>query len=146
MSPEIWGETGWNFIHFVTMGYPLDPTEQDKYNYYQYFHALQYVLPCKKCRYNLSHHLKKFPLTDQVLSSRNNLVKWGIDLHNVVNYYIGKPMLTYQQALNEINKKIKSSKSPNNNTFYYLLIIITLIVIIYLAYYYLTRRNKKLNY
>lgn len=141
MSPEIWGKYGWNFIHLVTLGYPENPTEFDKKNYYDFFSSLQYVLPCEKCRYNFSQHFKKYPLTNKVLSNRSSLVKWGIDLHNVVNYYTGKPMLTYPEAMNEINKMI-DVKNNFENFIYYLLIIIALLIICYFLYSYYMKNKK----
>ena len=107
------------------------------------FNSLQYVLPCSKCRNNLSSHLKKYPLTDQILSSRANVIKWGIDLHNVVNYYTGKPMLTYKEANNEINKLVQPKK--NSNELLYFIVIIAFVIICYLIYYYLIKNKKKLN-
>ena len=138
MKPEIWGKYGWSFLHLVTMAYPTDPTDEDKQHYYDYFHALKYVLPCNKCCYNMAGHMKKFPLTTEVLSSRKNLVKWGIDLHNVVNYYTGKEMLSYADAMNEINKLI-NKPTDYSNYVYYALIIIAIIIILFLCYYYLRK-------
>lgn len=140
MLPKIWGPYGWNFLHLVTIAYPENPTEDDKMKYYNYFYCLQYVLPCAKCQYNMSQHLKKYPLNDEVLSSRTNLVKWGIDLHNIVNYYTGKPMLTYAEAMNDINKLMDPVKS-NNNWFIYILLIIVIVIVIYLIYYYRFKKN-----
>lgn len=137
MLPEIWGRYAWKFIHLVTLGYPEKPTDADKKRYYDFFQDLQYVLPCKKCRHNMTDHLKKYPLTSQALSSRTSLVKWGIDLHNIVNYYTGKPMLTYPEALHEINKLAHPKK--NNDLLYYLLVIMALIILVYLIYYYYKR-------
>ena len=134
MLPEIWGESAWDFIHFVTLGYPENPTDDDKERYYQYFHALKYVLPCGKCRNNMSQHLKKNPLSDEVLSSRQSLVKWGIDLHNIVNYYTGKTMLSYTEAMTEINNKI-NKKSTKNNFWYYSFLLIAIIIIVYMIYF-----------
>ena len=37
MSPEIWGKIAWNFLHLVTLDYPLNPTNLDKQHYYEYF-------------------------------------------------------------------------------------------------------------
>src|ERR1044071_8282532 len=104
MLPEIWGRYGWYFFHFVTMGYPDNPTIQDKIHYSQYIQNLQYVLPCDKCKNNLKQHLKKYPLTTEALANRTNFVKWGIDLHNIVNYYFGKPMVSYDEALADLNQ------------------------------------------
>ena len=33
MLPEIWGKHGWNFLHLITMGYPDNPTEDEKRQY-----------------------------------------------------------------------------------------------------------------
>ena len=130
MSPEIWGRCAWNFIHFVTLGYQDNPTISDKQNYYQFINGLQYILPCKKCQQNLSKHLEIFPLKYKDLENKNSLVKWGIDLHNIVNYYLGKPMLDYQTALDEINKLAYPDKKPD-----YLFIILGLLVIIILVFF-----------
>lgn len=143
MLPEIWGKHAWNFLHLVTMGYPDDPTEQDKQRYYDFFYSIRYILPCAKCRNNLTQHLEKYPLTNQVLSNRANLMKWLVDLHNVVNYYTGKPMITYVEAMNNINNL--AHPKNDNQTLYTFLVIIAFIILCYLIYYYFFR-NKKLNY
>lgn len=138
MLPQIWGEVGWDFFHFVTLGYPENPTNEDKKNYYQYFHHLKYVLPCFKCRTNMENHLKKYPLTDEVLSSRTNLVKWGIDFHNIVNYYTGKPILSYQEAIDNISRKIRHRINRRNKKIHYyiffLIIITTFIFLVCCIY------------
>lgn len=144
MLPEIWGKYGWNFIHLITVAYPENPTYEQKQRYYDYFHALQYVLPCDKCQYNMANHLKKYPLTEEILAKKTNLVKWGIDLHNIVNYYTSKPMLTYNEAMNEINKLINPPKT-SDSTWYYLLIVLIIAIIGFLIYYFILNKNKKLN-
>lgn len=141
MLPEIWGNYGWKFIHLITVAYPNNPTEDEKREHYDFFQTLKYVLPCTKCRYNLTHHLKKYPLTEEVLSCRKNFVKWGIDLHNVVNYYIGKPMLTYTEAMNEINKLV-NPPTVDYTPVYYLLILIIVAIIGYLVYYHVKKLKK----
>lgn len=141
MLPEIWGESGWDFLHYVTMGYPEDPTENDKEKYRQYFHSLKYVLPCPKCRNNMQDHLEKSPLTDEVLAGRASLIKWGIDLHNIVNYYTGKPMLTYAEAMTKLNDKVNRNSAGQNNIVYYIILIIAILVILYLLY--LCYKKKK---
>ena len=84
MLPEIWGKHAWILIHCVALDYPISPSVQDRENYRKFYMSLPYVLPCSKCRNNLVTHLKKIPLTDSELSSRSALLKWTIDLHNVV--------------------------------------------------------------
>lgn len=144
MLPEIWGKYCWNFIHLITLEYPENPTTEDKVKYYEYLFALQKILPCEKCRNNLKHHLRKYPLTDQVLSCRTNFIKWGIDIHNVVNYYTGKPMLSYNEAMNEINKLvgIEQKNNKHTNIIFYFIIIITIMILCFLVYYYVLKNKN----
>lgn len=132
MLPEIWGKYGWLFLHLVTLEYPDNPTELDKKHYYEYIHSMQYILPCAKCQYNMGIHLSKYPLNETVLSNKNNLIKWGIDLHNIVNYHTGKPMLTYPEALYEIEKHTKKNEESKANSNAKLWIFIMIIIILIL--------------
>jgi len=138
MLPSIWGKCAWNFLHLVSLSYPENPTEEDKKHYYDFFYSLQYILPCEKCQVNLRNHLKKTPLSDEILSSRTTLVRWLVDLHNMVNYYTGKPILSYKEALYEMNKLVNPPKK-SSNIFFYLIIIVALLIILYMVYYFYQR-------
>ena len=52
LQPQIWGPHGWKFIHYVSLGYPENPTINDKNFYKNFYYSLQDVLPCEKCRIN----------------------------------------------------------------------------------------------
>jgi hypothetical protein len=86
IKPSIWGPHGWKFMHYVSLGYPSKPTEEDKKNYKAFYTSLQHILPCAKC-------------VDNHLSSRDTLVRWVIDIHNQVNNETGKREYTYEEAL-----------------------------------------------
>ena len=140
MTPKFWGRYGWYFFHLVTYGYPKNPTDLDKQHYREYIMAMQFVLPCSKCRRHMTEHLKKYPLTDEVMANRSNLVKWGIDFHNVVNYHTGKPMLTYQEAMSDIDR-LMTPKTTNTSIYIYIVTFIAIIILCYLIYkYYIKRR------
>jgi|SRR5579872_3603235 len=139
MKPSVWGKYVWDCIHILTLGYPLKPTPKDKKHYKKFLYSLSYVLPCDTCRANMRTHLEKLPLTDDVMSHRSSLVKWGIDLHNIVNYYTGKEMLTYTEALNQINKLLKPEKS--NYQSYLLGFGLVLVIFIILFFWYRYRKN-----
>ena len=32
-GPNVWGPYGWKFIHYVTLGYPNNPSNEDKLKY-----------------------------------------------------------------------------------------------------------------
>lgn len=129
MIPKIWGKSGWDFFHLIILAYPENPSESDKIRYYNYLYWFQFILPCNKCQFNLQNHLKLLPITNEVLASRNNFIKWSIDLHNMVNLSIGKPTLSYDEAINNINKLV-NRKEPSCNYYIYLIIIVIIIFVV----------------
>lgn len=159
IDPAIWGPHLWNFMHYLTLSYPENPTEDEKDTLYNFFHTLQTVLPCEKCRYNFKSHLEKTPLSEDILSNNANVIRWLFDLHNEVNKSTGKPELPYDEFIKiystkkdegtnnipfiqkisekkEINKIEKNNKIieylKKNNMILGLLIIILIIIVIYL--------------
>lgn len=102
MRPEVWGPHGWIFLHSITMNYPDNPTKDDKKKIKKFFDALQYVLPCNSCSKHLQKHIKKHPLSDKVLESRHNLIKWLMDIHNAANKAGGKKVLSHREAYKEM--------------------------------------------
>lgn len=123
MDTKKWGKHGWIFLHYVTFNYPINPTQENIDNYYNFFYSLQYVLPCDICKKHYSNNLLKHNLIG-ALKTRNTLIRWLIDIHNDINYELGKPILSYDKALQKLDKV------DNNNYIYYTIILITLIIII----------------
>jgi len=103
ITPEVWGPHGWKFIHYVTLGYPENPTQIQKDKYQAFFILLKDVLPCALCANHYKENLQHYPLNDQILNSREKFIKWGIDIHNNVNKSNKKPILDYTTAYNMIN-------------------------------------------
>jgi len=99
INSDFWGSSGWKLLHYITLSYPDNPTAIDKKNMKNFFASFQTVIPCKTCATNFKKHMTKYPLTDNILSSRRNLVHWLIDIHNEVNKLLGKPILSYAKAL-----------------------------------------------
>jgi FAD-linked sulfhydryl oxidase len=133
-NPSIWGPNIWQTLHFISLGYPDIPNENDKEHYKNFFLLLQYVLPCKICALHYSENLKILPLTDKVLSSKNNLILWVIDLHNSVNLIKKKPILRYDDAIKIINNYSKCQHSENHHILLCLFII--LIILLFVVYIY----------
>ena len=91
LMTKIWGPPGWLFLHCVTMGYPYEINKSDpkhlleKMKQKKFFESLGNVLPCVYCRESYNNFIKKQPLTDDILNSREKLAKWFYDIHNLVN-------------------------------------------------------------
>ena len=103
-GPDVWGPHGWKFIHYITLGYPNSPNEKDKERYSNFFNTLKYVIPCSICGNHFRQNLEKYPLNDEVLSSKEKLIEWGITMHNMVNMKNNKKVYTYEEGLDEILK------------------------------------------
>lgn len=118
IGPETWGPHIWKGLHFITLAYPSEPTEENKKQYKTFFESIQYVLPCSKCSNNYKDHLKELPLDDNALKNKENLVKWAIDLHNIVNKSNGKKEYGYEEAINLVinNYKEENESTKNNET------------------------------
>lgn len=162
-GPDVWGPPGWKFIHFVTMGYPNYPTESIKKKYYDYFHSLKHVIPCSICASHFAENLENLPLDDNVLSSRENLIRWGINIHNIVNKKNGKKEYTYEEGIKEILKPLcqkgcitspsntptpepfnnkKKEQFTNNNDMVNIILIISIILNLFLIFVYIFPIHK----
>lgn len=131
MDPEVWGPHVWIFLHSVTLSYPKNPSETDKQNIKNFFIVVPEILPCPKCRNHFRGHYSENPLTDEILSSKEKLVKWLISIHNSVNKMNGKPEMSYESVLNMYDE-LYNKKNKNNETMkivYILSIIIILLLI-----------------
>lgn len=98
MQPSVWGPHLWKSIHYIALGYPENPDEVVKQYYKEFFLNLWKVVPCYKCSVNYKRHLEELPPIDNFLISRDELFKWTIALHNIVNVELGKPQVTIEDA------------------------------------------------
>ena len=132
IKPAIWGPHGWKFLHYVSLGYPNSPSYEDKSNYKQFYHSLQHVLPCEKCAMNYKQNLVKLPI-DNHLESRDSLVKWVFDIHNLVNDELGKESVSYEKALALYMRGINEPNQPAQLLDYCFKLAV-LIIILYFLY------------
>lgn len=144
--PNQWGPYLWYALHYVSLGYPNNPTDEDKQIYKNYYTSYATVLPCSICANHYKENLKKVPLTDEVLSKRENLIAWVINLHNEVNVMKQKEALPFNEARQMVesyrNDCIHKSKfkegfsntEESNNTLTYLVIAFISFVFIAVMY------------
>ena len=126
-NPEVWGPGGWLFLHTISLNYPTNPTYEDKENYKTFFTSLKNVIPCKNCAKHYSENLNNYSL-DKSLNSKQDLVKWLIDIHNEVNVKNNKRKYSYDEVINKYNNLY----SPKTN---YCMIIIIILLILFAIYF-----------
>lgn len=129
INPNIWGPSGWKFLHYVSLGYPDNPSDRDKNNYKNFFYSLSNVIPCQKCSNNFKKNLNDYPI-DNSLNNRESLSKWLIDVHNSVNQELNKPILDYGTASDLY--PLKQSNISNNNSFKFIILLFILISIYFI--------------
>ena len=99
MLTSVWGPSMWHYLHTMSFNYPNKPTSADKKHYRDFILNLQYVLPCKYCRTNLTNNLSHYPLEDCHLKNRRAFSYYVYRLHEIVNKMLKKPSnLSYRDV------------------------------------------------
>ena len=141
MHPKIWGPSAWVLLFCAALEYPDEPTEENKRNMWVFITSLQPILPCNDCRKNFKKHLRQLPLSDEVLSSRESLLRWLIDQRNLVNEEKGSRIYSHDEAIVEIEKMVsektdgsdsqqKNVKKDNTYLPYFIIMILVAIILI----------------
>lgn len=97
MDTKVWGPAMWKTLHLITFSYPEKPSFGQKKQHYDFFNNLRYTIPCIFCRKNYIDHLNEIPLEPH-LDNNILLIKWLIDIHNLVNKQLNKPHKTYEKV------------------------------------------------
>ena len=96
MLTTVWGPSMWHYLHTMSFNYPVHPSDEDKKHYRDFMLNLQYVLPCKYCRQNLTNNYKIFPLKMSDMAIRDSFSRYVYKLHEMVNKLLKKKSgLTY---------------------------------------------------
>jgi hypothetical protein len=99
MMTSVWGPPMWHILHTVSFNYPVNPTEEQKKHYYNFYNSLKNILPCRYCRENLINNLTKLPLTMDVFKNRDTLSRYIYELHETINQMLGKKSgLSYEDV------------------------------------------------
>ena len=113
MNVDKWGPGGWIFLHTITFNYPLDPDNNDKQRYRDFFNMIGSLLPCKYCRDSFKIYVKYIPI-EQFLDSREALTYWLYRIHNLINEKIFKPCNTTFKDVVINYEKIRAGCSKLN--------------------------------
>lgn len=91
---KCWGKHAWVFLHYITFGYPDNPTASIMVHTYRFLQSLRFLIPCEFCRENYAKHISagSQKLTLNVLRSKEAFMIWMFDLHNLVNKLTDAPV------------------------------------------------------
>jgi hypothetical protein len=93
MDTRFWGPSGWKLIHLVAQDQPHSGCHASAI--LEWFHLLEYVLPCKYCRASFHDYIRRQPLTLETIMDTDAFAHWAFDIHNRVNDKLrGQGLLT----------------------------------------------------
>ncbi len=134
IDPILWGKHGWIFLHYITLAYPDKPDIETQQKYKNFFiNIIGTLLPCESCRFNYKRHLSELPLTDDILASRDKLIYWLVDVHNIVNEETGKRKISYDE-FNNIYMKKQEEKKESSKSIYIISFLIIILIILFITY------------
>jgi hypothetical protein len=110
MNSDIWGPHAWFFLYSIVLAYPEKPIDKEKKNYYMFFRTLIDILPCAKCRMHYADSMRKNPLTNEILSSKDLLFKWLHNIQNEVKSSQGKPPYKLKDTYDFFDNAYKINK------------------------------------
>jgi hypothetical protein len=90
------GPPAWDVLHYFAFMYPENPSPDEIHWSKMFVHSYPSLLPCPDCRGHFAKLLRDYPLTNR---NRDEFSRWTVDAHNMVNARLGKPTVTYEEAL-----------------------------------------------
>lgn len=91
------GPVFWKFLHLVALMYYTDIKDE----YEKFFtYSLPSMIPCGECK---EHYIDYIKNTPPDFSSRDWLVKWVLDFHNMWCIYAWKKQFTLDELIEDMN-------------------------------------------
>lgn len=113
MHPSVWGKYFWNTIHLAALGFPDNPTFEDKIAYKEFYASIGKVLPCVKCKANYARHFVELPIDPYLTGGKRKLFEWTVYFHNTVNKELGKLQWSVDFAWEHYKNMIENKKTQD---------------------------------
>ena len=98
-NPKVWGPIFWKTLHIMSVYYPMKASPIVRQRMKSRILCIPYELPCEECRSHcISFIESKYDDLDNIVSGRDELVKFFTNFHNAVNKRHGKSEWTVQQV------------------------------------------------
>lgn len=114
LNNEFW-RNYWKYLHYLSLIYPENPSNKNKSNIKKLLKNMENDgLSCPNCRNHFKEYLSD-KNRDIIVSNRDNLFNFFVDLHNNVNKRLGKGELS-KRDVKEIYKDLENiNKELINN-------------------------------
>lgn len=126
MKTKVWGPTKWFFLHSMTLAYPKEIVENNKYHQevknsmYHFLKHLGNVLPCPICGDSYNKYIQEEELQiENHLDSRRDLFTFIYKIHEKVNDKLGVPLCdrpSLEEALRYYTKFVATGEIPCTTT------------------------------
>jgi len=118
LTPGVWGPKTWFFLDSMAMGYPENPTDDEKLSAKNLILSLKDLLPCWGCRVNYAKYLEDYTKTDpldKIVEKRESLIGFIISLHNDVRERNGDKIISVEDTFKYYNKEYLSFVKKDKN-------------------------------
>jgi hypothetical protein len=120
IPPSKWGPHFWMTLHIACLGC------QDAKVLADFVEGYKEIIPCLSCREHFEQVLVENPVPEA-----DDLFKWSVNVHNIVNKRLGKPEVSHEAALANI---VSSDDAAPKFDFKIALIVLLLFVILFLIF------------
>lgn len=114
-KPNVWGPHYWFVFHSIAVSFPDTPNDVLKKKYYRFFQDFPVFIPEAKSSKLLADLIDEFPVSPY-LDTKMNLMKWTHFIHNQVNKALGKPTLSFYDALELYYENYKPPELKHKET------------------------------
>ena len=119
VPPSKWGPHFWMTLHVACLGC------QDYKALTEFVEGYMYIIPCLSCRQHFEQVLVENPIPEA-----GDFFKWSVDVHNIVNKRLGKPEVSYEDALANIVGGSASSPRPQFDPKIALILVLVIIILV----------------
>lgn len=107
-APEVWGESFWFVVHLGSMSAPEEIPPEKHEKYWGFIDGIPEMLACKKCAVHAREWVEQHrPQKDTICATRENLVKFYVDMHNAVNQRNGQPQLSVDEVKRKFSGPVR---------------------------------------
>jgi hypothetical protein len=96
-DPDLFGPSFWFTLHNGATTYPVEANPTIQAMMKGFIIGLPIMVPCTACKEHAFRYINKANL-DEITRSKENLFRFFVDFHNMVNTRYNRPVMTVDEA------------------------------------------------